>query len=155
MPTLLFTPETARIHALKSHSPESARNKPKPCEQRQEISTLPADESDDYRKTRLMRVRKQLDMIDAEVTKEAAKNPDGKRLKELVEAGTRLDAQEWSLSNRHKPSVAKPAIGKPKRDRIYAEPQPAQPQVELATPQPVTCDPFSEVLIQPDLSSST
>lgn len=68
---------------------------------------LPAD-LDEFTARRLVRVRKQLDMLDAEVD---AAIPDRRlqdRVKPLVEAQSRLSEQERFLANRPGPGTRKP-----------------------------------------------
>lgn len=138
-----FTKENAVSYGLKGVEARRA-NMLKHGEAKNSMALPPVqtEDSDSYRAKRLARVRRQLDMVDSEVWKEASKNPEGKRLKELVEAQNRLDAQEWSLSNRHKPSVAKPTGKPPKKYPDHepqfsviheAEPIPTKP-IEIPTP---------------------
>ena len=101
-----FTPENAREMSAKGHVARALRQEII----RETVRTIMQAPGDDYTARRLVRVRLQLDSIDGEIVKEQEqKKPDAKRLKELIEAQTRLNLQERELSMRPAPGTTKPA----------------------------------------------
>ena len=89
----------------------------------------------DYTTIRLMRVRKQLDRLDALASEET----DPKRCKEFADATSRLQEQERQLAGRPLPGTLKPSARQPKRTE---PPEPIQPVV--VAPQSAQSSPSSE-----------
>ena len=126
-----FTKETAAEMARRSHLPGSARfhSEPEPAPDPQP-AVIPAEPDPDYTAVRLMRVRKQLDRLDAL----AAEETDPKRCKEFADATSRLQEQERQLANRPLPGTLKPSQPKAQRTRATPEPTLAQPTAEQPKP---------------------
>lgn len=104
-----FTNETASKAIAKRWNAHRERQLiPQPEVKPQKVNSLP----DNYLALRLVRVRAQLDLVDAAIVGSVAK--DSKRLKELTDAQARLEEQERRLSNRPLPGSRKPA---PERTR--------------------------------------
>src|ERR1035437_908443 len=101
-----FTAENARAYALKSHAADSARCRPtEPTANADDPAVIPADRDYSFTERRLMRVRMQLEKLDAL----AAVARNSKRLKELADATTRLSEQERILAGRPLPGSRRPA----------------------------------------------
>lgn len=111
-----FTKETAAEMARRSHSPDSARNKPAEPPQEPAIGL-------DYTAIRLMRVRKQLDRLDELASEET----DPKRCKEFADATSRLQEQERQLAGRPLPGTLKPSSKAPRATQTLPEPTPIEP----------------------------
>ena len=71
-----------------------------------------------YRNGRLMRVRGQLEKLDAMLEKES----DAQRLDRLASAQARVSVQEFALAGRPMPGSRRPGRERPKNDPQYAEP---------------------------------
>lgn len=115
-----FNSETARLAAIKSHAPTSARNV-----QPVEVDTE-AQQADEFRRLRLARVRAQLTSID----KMLADEKDPGKLDRLASASIRLNEQERQLSNRSLPATIK--AGNVKQAKRTG---PSSPIVEIAPAQ--------------------
>lgn len=74
-----------------------------------------AAQSDDFTNRRLLRVRKQLNMIDDAIDDELRKDdgPDGQRIDRLASASARLSEIERQLADRPLPGSRRPAPEKP------------------------------------------
>jgi hypothetical protein len=109
MPKLLFTPLNAKIMAARSVEVRRANAEAEKLARAQSAySSVHADTSangeSSFQQARLMRVREELECIDAMMMKEIKKpNSDSKRLKELADAAHRLAEQERVLDNRPLP----------------------------------------------------
>lgn len=122
----LFTPETAADMAKRSwESRRLAEAERLKAEQEAAANPQPAPETLDFAKQRLIRVRTQLDRLDAM----AAEELDTKRLKELADATSRLQEQERQLAGRPLPGTLKPSQAKQRRPEPMPEPTPAIQQV--------------------------
>ncbi len=113
----LFTAETARIAAKKSHEPTSAR-----YVQPVEPATEP-QEADEFRRTRLSRVRAQLNAVDKAIASELASDCDASKLDRLASAAMRLNEQERQLSNRSLPPTLKGETVKSRKPAANIEPE--------------------------------
>jgi len=127
-----FTKENAAIHGKRgniirwSQAIAPVTDTPLPASAVQQaagVAQAIARENLEYKEIRLVRVRKQLDLIDAAMFKEANKrNPDGRKLRELADAQKRLDEQERHLSDRW---VAGTLKTQPRdKDRLNAQSEP-------------------------------
>lgn len=76
--------------------------------------------ADKYRKLRLLRVRKQLDLIDEKIFQELSDNTDASKLDRLASAVLRVNEQERQLSNRSLPPTLKANQDKPRKPRDVA-----------------------------------
>jgi hypothetical protein len=106
----LFTSENARYFSELGNAAIAAQKQA----MRDAVLSACVSTEEDYTKRRLARVRLQLDAVDAQIAGEQVKGtPDAKRLKELIEAQSRLNIQERELSMRPAPGTTKP-----KADRV-------------------------------------
>jgi hypothetical protein len=102
----LFTKETAAEMARRSHVARNAAvHEPEPIAIQPHIADHVADSAPSFAQLRLIRVRAQLDKIDALM----AECSDTKQLKELADAAHRLQEQERVLDGRPLPGSRKPA----------------------------------------------
>jgi hypothetical protein len=114
-----FTAANAREMAAKSHAARLQRL----ASQAQAADIFshtsqggPHDAADDYVSRRLVRVRVQLDQLDAAITRETAEvQPDGQRLNWLAGAQERLADQERILAGRPLPGSRRPEKDRPAR----------------------------------------
>ena len=104
MPGPLITAANAREYQLRSAA--SRRKQPAA----QNPPPLTETVADDFLALRLLRVRKQLALVDSALEEEAAKGAkcDGQRVDRLAAASMRLSDQEFALSNRPKPGNRRP-----------------------------------------------
>jgi hypothetical protein len=122
----LFTAETAKLAAARSHSSASARFQRVLPPVKPDSQPLEADK---FRLARLAIVRAQLVKIDKMFWNES----DPQKLDKLASATTRLSEQERILSRTTLPGTDRPRQGK--RPAISDEPLPEwQPPVEPASP---------------------
>lgn len=84
------------------------KGKPKP-----RLPKIGEPSTDRFQIRRLMRVRKQLDMVDSAVDEALKPGGDLSNLKTLVDASWRLCEQEFALANRPKPANARPTQNRP------------------------------------------
>lgn len=124
-----FTPENAKQMSAKGHVARALRAEII----RETVRTIVQAPGDNYTARRLVRVRLQLDAIDAAIVKEqAGGSPDSKRLKELIEAQGRLNLQERELSMRPAPGTTKPAPDR--KPRAGSSPPPPDPEDDDGAP---------------------
>jgi hypothetical protein len=91
------------------------------------LAQATAEDQDIFRNRRLIRVRKQLDLIDQLIEDEMAKDePDAGKLDRMANSALRLNEQERQLSNRSLPPTLKAGTVKPARRSTNSEaPEPA------------------------------
>ena len=149
MPTVKFTRENAREMSRRgnlarwSRPPTLTITPATP-----EISPQPVPDSPDvFLSARLVRVRKQLSLVDSALEEEAAKGSkcDGQRVDRLAAASMRLSDQEFALSNRPKPGNRRPGTERGPKSQSGAfwgsnpaqqtASPPAQAQPEVPTPE--------------------
>jgi hypothetical protein len=147
---MLFTPETARHFAAIGVAKRAAMAAQQPDGNRiyraknPKLPSLPPANPppvNAYVFARRARVRKQLNLVDRAIEREASKDePDGQRLNWLASAQERLAEQERQLDNRPAPGTLRPPSQRITRGAALAAPEiPDQPQVSPAravSPQP-------------------
>lgn len=131
MPRKLFTAETARLAAIKSHSPDSARNRQIEPPQPEPIVEQPADE---FHVRRLARVRVQWEALDSMIAEET----EPAKLDRLIAALARIEEIERRLSSRSLPPTlrASDKRGSNRRPGAAPIPQPVVPSVPVSQPAP-------------------
>ena len=114
----LFTSANAREMARRGNVARWSRPVAEPVQRAMPASpaSVAGPVADEYQQRRLARVRRQLDDNDAHVDAELAKRqPDARRLKELVDAQIRLSEQERLLAGRPMPGSLRPKTHDPRR----------------------------------------
>lgn len=122
----VFTKENARLFALRGVAAR-ARNKAQAAIDRLKPPPLPplpeailAAQAALFCEKRILRVRKQLDSIDAMIAQET----DPQRLDRLASAQSRVSEQERILSGRPLPGSQRPRLAKPaKSSGLSVEPE--------------------------------
>ena len=146
---MLFTPETARHFAAIGVAKRAAMAAQQPDGNRiyraknPKLPSLPPANPppvNAYVFARRARVRKQLNLVDRAIEREAGKDePDGQRLNWLASAQERLAEQERQLDNRPAPGTLRPPSQRITRGNAgpLASPEiPDQPQVSPARVEP-------------------
>ena len=113
----LFTHETAVIAGRNGALARWTKPKPEPEPLPPEpIAEATPPLADDYQAKRLVRVRGQLDTLDARLEAELrAAKPDSRAIREITEAQNRLSEQERILAGRPLPGSRKPAPDRAQR----------------------------------------
>lgn len=133
MPAPLFTKANAREMSARGNAARWSRTRPEQASNAIEANEATRVPSDDYRQRRLLRVRKQLDLVDEQIKAQAERRiPDGQTLNWLCAAQARLDEQERSLSNRPLPGTLRPRDTSKRRSEPTAEPLPSEPEPPLS-----------------------
>lgn len=133
----LFTRENAAIMSAKGNaarwSPE-ARAKAKAANNPPPSASVPISLPDDtFAAKRLLRVRAQLDRLDAELA--ACSLEDSKRVKELTDAQLRLSEQERILDDRPLPGSRRPSADRTS-SQVASRPTPRLVQPPTTPPAP-------------------
>ncbi len=128
MPKHLWTPDEARANALKGAEAWKAKaltiKQAKADNGKHQGQPIDEDSPDSFSNTRLMRIRKQLCLLDTAIEAELSeKAPDGQRVDRLAAASMRLNDQEFALANRPKPKPGSVRIAR--RPRSGHVPPPA------------------------------
>jgi hypothetical protein len=109
----LFTAETARAAAIRSHAANSARFRPAIPPDPPAQPPQPAH--DEYSAKVLARTRTQLDLVANSILHELTKsNPDSRRLRDLSDAQRHLAEQERILAGRPLPGSRRPKDHEPR-----------------------------------------
>jgi hypothetical protein len=109
-----FTADNAAAAARKSHAPESARFRPKPAPP----ACNDVQPADGYALKSLLRVRAQLDLVNAALTAQLSKPKtklDAQAVDRLAAAQMRLAEQERILDGRPLPGSRRPAPDRTRR----------------------------------------
>lgn len=130
---MLITSANAREFAVRSVAARKQRALERESSAAVPVAVLAqaAGSTDDYQAKRLVRVRAQLDTLDARLEAELrAAKPDSRRIKDICDAQTRLAEQERQLSGRPLPGSRRPAPDRAERRQgravvVFDEPAPA------------------------------
>jgi hypothetical protein len=136
----LFTRENAREMAARGNKARWTR--PPIPETDPEPVAMPNPVADPFIARRLMRVRAQLDLIDAAIQQEASKGkPDGQRLDRLAAASFKLNDQEFALAGRPKPGQRRPGPDRKQGPWVEIAAQPLQVAPPASAPAPAAAPP--------------
>ena len=137
----LFTAETARIAAIKSHAQTSARNRPAIQPEVSAVQSQPAEPSDSFTVRKLARVRGQIDAV--EKLLDAATEPQA--VDRFANALTRLYDLERILAGRPLPGSRRPPAERATSRRGgpvgIVDDQPTAPSVHTPATPPAPVQP--------------
>ncbi len=139
----LFTRENAREMQKRSAIARTAiREEPGSEPATPQPTPLTSLLAEDFLARRLLRVRAQLDALDAEIEAEFKKpEPDGQRIDRLAAASMRLNDQEFALAGRPKPGQRRPGPDRKAGPWVEVQAAPMLPAPAAPAPETPACGP--------------